>query len=124
HELCRYGTDEPNGRIGMVLGVVVPAQGGEGAGGPSGFRVFDETLADGGRVKAIVAPGMARASRRETDELTEAARRHGAKGLAHLAVEGPRDVRGPVGKFLRDDALAGVLERTRAGAGDLVLIVA
>ncbi|TMD31219.1 MAG: aspartate--tRNA ligase [Chloroflexi bacterium] len=119
----RYGTDKPDVRFGMELVDIGPALGG-GAGEPSGFRVFDETLAAGERVKAIVAPGMASASRRETDELTEAARRHGAKGLAHLAVEGPGDVRGPIVKFLRADALRGIIERTRAEAGDLVLIVA
>src|SRR2546427_2026179 len=119
----RYGTDKPDVRFGMELVDIGPALGG-GAGEPSGFRVFDETLAAGERVKAIVAPGMASASRRETDALTEAARRHGAKGLAHLAVEGPGDVRGPIVKFLRADALRGIIERTRAEAGDLVLIVA
>jgi len=123
----RYGTDKPDVRFGMELVDIGPALGGGrggGAGEHSGFRVFDETLAAGGRVKAIVAPGMAGASRRETDELTEAARRHGAKGLAHLAVENPDDVRGPIVKFLRDDALRGIIQKTRAGAGDLVLIVA
>ncbi len=55
----------------------------DAAGAPiSGFRVFDETLAAGGRVKAIVAPGMGGASRSQIDELTELAKRFGAKGLA------------------------------------------
>ena len=53
----------------------------------SGFRVFDDNLAAGGVVKCIVAPGMAGATRREIDELVESAKRLGAGGLAHLAVE-------------------------------------
>ena len=51
------------------------------------MRVFDEALASGGRVKAIVAPGMGGATRREIDELTQRAKRFGAKGLAHLSIE-------------------------------------
>ena len=54
----------------------------------------------GGRVKAIVAPGMAGITRREIDELTERARRFGAKGLAYLALEAGGEVKGPIAKFL------------------------
>ena len=61
----------------------------------SGFGVFDTALAAGGRVKAIVAPGMAGVTRREIDELTERAERFGAKGLAHLALEPRRRGQGP-----------------------------
>src|SRR6476646_9417290 len=75
----RFTYDEAMERFGMELVDLAPAL----AGG-SGCRVFDETLADGGRVKAIVAPGMAGATRRETDDLTEVAKRFGAKGLVHL----------------------------------------
>jgi aspartyl-tRNA synthetase len=92
--------------------------------GGSGFRVFDETLAGGGRVKAIVAPGMGGATRRETDELTELAKRFGAKGLVHLAAEPDGELKGPIAKFLMADAARGILEATGATEGDLVLIVA
>src|SRR5204863_10198346 len=90
----------------------------------SGFRVFDETLAAGGAVKSIVAPGLSGASRRETDELTEAARGHGAAGLAHLAVESTGAVKGPIVKFLGDDRAEQLVAATGASPGDLVLIVA
>jgi aspartyl-tRNA synthetase len=97
----------------------------DGAGAPaSGFRVFDETLAAGGRVKAIVASGMAAASRREIDELTESAKRFGAKGLVHLSCEAHGDLAGPVVKFLADDVQRSIVEHTGAEAGDLILIVA
>src|SRR6187455_3028971 len=45
----RYGSDKPDVRFGMELVDLAPAL----AAG-SGFRVFDEALASGGRVKAIV----------------------------------------------------------------------
>ena len=50
----------------------------------------------GGVVKAIVAPGMAGVTRREIDELTERAKRFGAKGLAYLALEAGGEVKGPI----------------------------
>jgi aspartyl-tRNA synthetase len=115
----RFGSDKPDLRFGMELVDLAPAL----AGG-SGFRVFDETLAGGGRVKAIVAPGLGGATRRETDELTELAKRFGAKGLVHLAAEPNGELKGPVAKFLADDAGRAILERTAAAEGDLILIVA
>ena len=87
----RFGSDKPDLRFGMELVDLAPAL----ARRQSGFRVFDETLAGGGRVKAIVGPGMAGATRREIDELTELAKRFGAKGLVHLAVEPDGELHGP-----------------------------
>jgi aspartyl-tRNA synthetase len=86
--------------------------------------VFDEALGAGGLVKAIVAPGMAGATRREIDELVEAARRFGAGGLAHVTVEPTGAVKSPIGKFLGDDRTAQVAAAAGASPGDLVLIVA
>jgi aspartyl-tRNA synthetase len=120
----RYGLDKPDIRFGMELadlGSVLV----DGDGQPSsGFRVFDDTLVNGGRVKAIVAPGLAEASRREIDELTERAKRFGAKGLVHLACTAPGDIVGPATKFLGDETVRGIVEQTAARPGDLILVVA
>jgi aspartyl-tRNA synthetase len=115
----RFGSDKPDVRFGMELVDVAPA-----LTPASGFRVFDETLAAGGRVKAIVAPGMATITRREIDELTERARRFGAKGLSYLALEPGGGIKSPVAKFLSDEAQRALIERTGAAEGDLILIVA
>jgi aspartyl-tRNA synthetase len=114
----RFGSDKPDVRFGMELVDLGPVL----ADG-SGFRVFDEALASGGRVKAIVAPGLGGASRREVDELTERAKRFGAKGLVHLSVA-PEGLTGPVAKFLSDDLQRAIVERTGAAEGDLILVVA
>jgi aspartyl-tRNA synthetase len=115
----RFGSDKPDVRFGMELVDLAPA-----LTPASGFRVFDETLAAGGRVKAIVAPGMATITRREIDELTERARRFGAKGLSYLALEPGGGIKSPVAKFLSDEAQRALIERTGAAEGDLILIVA
>ncbi len=119
----RYGSDKPDVRFEMELVDLAPALT-DAAGQPaSGFGVFDGALAGGGRVKAIVAPGLGGATRREIDDLTERAKRFGAKGLVHLAVTAD-GLHGPIVKFLGDDTQRAILERTGAGEGDLILAVA
>jgi aspartyl-tRNA synthetase len=121
--LERFGSDKPDLRFGMELVDLAPALV-DAAGAPaSGFRVFDETLASGGRVKGIVVPGMASASRSQVDELTETAKRFGARGLVHLAVAAD-GIHGPTLKFLGDERVRAMAERAGAGEGDLLLVVA
>jgi len=122
--LERFGSDKPDVRFGMELvdlGSVLVEPDGTPS---SGFQVFDNALAAGGRVKAIVAPGMAGITRREIDELTERARRFGAKGLAYLALEAGGEVKSPIAKFLSDETQRALIEGTGASEGDLILIVA
>ena len=120
----RYGSDKPDLRFGMELVDLAPSLVDADGAPASGFRVFDEALAGGGRVKAIVAPGMAGVTRREIDELTERARRFGAKGLAYLALEPGGELKSPIAKFLEDDTQRDIVERTGAAEGDLILVVA
>jgi aspartyl-tRNA synthetase len=115
----RFGSDKPDLRFGMELFDLAPA-----LGATSGFRVFDETLAGGGRVKGITAPGMGGVSRREIDELTELAKRFGARGLVHLSVQAGGELHGPIAKFLAADTQAAVREAAVAADGDLILVVA
>ncbi len=116
----RFGSDKPDQRFAMELDDLAPLW----QNGPSGFRVFDEALAGGGRVKAIVAPGLGGASRKEIDELTERAKRFGARGLVWLAVEETGAVRSQVAKFLGDDGVERIVSHAGANPGDLVLVVA
>jgi aspartyl-tRNA synthetase len=123
--LERFGTDKPDVRFGMELIDLAQLLAPDGdVAAPSGFRVFDEALASGGRVKAIVAPGMGGASRSQIDELTELARRFGAKGLASLAIDENGAVRSPIAKFLGDDLVERLVAHVGASPGDLVLVVA
>jgi aspartyl-tRNA synthetase len=120
----RFGSDKPDLRFGMELVDLAPELIGPDGAPASGFRVFDQALTAGGRVKAISAPGLGDAPRSRIDELTETARRFGAKGLAHLAVEAGGSVKGPIVKFLGDDLAERLVARVGANPGDLVLIVA
>jgi len=115
--LDRYGTDKPDLRFGMTLVDLSETL------SASEFRVFSGTLAAGGRIRGIVAPGCAGYTRREIDELTEIARREGAQGLVTLAFA-EDGVKGPAVKFLTETETGAIAEATGAGAGDLVCIVA
>ncbi len=120
----RFGSDKPDIRFAMELFDLAPALTGPDGAPASGFRVFDETLAGGGRVKGIVAPGMGGATRREIDDLTELAKRFGARGLVHLSVVEAGELHGPVAKFLSAETQAAIREASGAATGDLVLVVA
>ena len=120
----RYGSDKPDTRFAMELFDLAPALAGPDGTPASGFRVFDETLADGGRVKGFTAPGMGGVSRHGIDELTELAKRFGARGLVHLSVQAGGELHGPIAKFLSPETQAAVRALAGAGEGDLILLVA
>lgn len=114
----RFGSDKPDVRFGMELCdlAAVVAE--------SGFRVFEKALAAGGRIVGMAAPGLSDASRSQLDELTDLAKRFGAKGLIHLAVEADGSVTSPIAKFLGNERTDAIAAQTGAEAGDLVLVVA
>ncbi len=121
----RYGSDKPDLRFGMELFDLAPALRAADGTPASGFRVFDETLAaQGGRVKGITAPGMAGTTRREIDELTELAKRFGARGLVHLAVQAGGELHGPIAKFLSAETQVAIRSAAGAAEGDLILVIA
>jgi aspartyl-tRNA synthetase len=113
----RYGSDKPDIRFGMELVDLTDAVRGVD------FRVFAEPIAAGGAVRGICAPGSAGYTRKQLDELTDLAQRHGAKGLVHLAVQPDGSLHGPAAKFLSGRE-TDLLAATGAGPGDLLLIVA
>jgi aspartyl-tRNA synthetase len=115
--LERYGSDKPDIRFGMELVDLTETVRG------LDFRVFTEPIAAGGRVRAITAPGCGSYSRKQLDELTDLAKRHGAAGLVHLAVQDDGTLRGPAARFVEGHETA-LLAATGATAGDLLLIVA
>jgi aspartyl-tRNA synthetase len=116
--MARYGSDKPDLRYGMELVDLAPAF------AETGFNAFAKVLGDGGVIKALTAPGAASFSRKELDRLIEDAKGRGAAGLVWMAVEAGAAIRSPVEKFLSSEEVAAVLERTAAGEGDLVCIVA
>jgi aspartyl-tRNA synthetase len=115
--LARFGSDKPDLRYGMEMADLTPVF------ADTGFVPFASALGAGGIAKGLAAPGGARLSRKELDDLVQAAKERGAAGLVWMAV-GDAGVRSPVEKHLSAQEVAGVLAATGARTGDLVLIVA
>lgn len=128
----RFGNDKPDLRFGLELidlGEILSH---------TECGVFKSALASGGQVKALRYPQGASLSRKEIDDLTVFAKNFGAKGLAYLLVEKPGTgdasiqrikagelmVRGPIGKFLTEEELIGILRASEAQPGDLVAFCA
>ncbi|HLH66760.1 MAG TPA: aspartate--tRNA ligase [Solirubrobacteraceae bacterium] len=115
---ARFGTDRPDARFALEIVDVSRAL------EATGFEVFARTIAAGGVVRGLNA-GPHALSRSALDELTEVARRHGARGLvwAFSSDEQP-GWRSPVARLLRQDEIASVGELLGARKGDLLLLVA
>ncbi|HKL62767.1 MAG TPA: aspartate--tRNA ligase, partial [Woeseiaceae bacterium] len=115
----RFGSDKPDLRIPLELVEVSDLLGGVE------FKVFAGPAADPrGRVAALRLPQGGELTRKEIDDYTDYVGRYGAKGLAYIKVNdaaaGREGLRSPILKFLPDEAIAGIMERTAAGNGDLV----
>jgi aspartyl-tRNA synthetase len=113
--MLRYGSDKPDRRIGREiqdLGEVFAE---------SEFQVFSGALSSGGVVRGLATSGEF--PRRRMDELTEQAKRMGAKGLVWAVVEG-EGWRSPIAKFLKPEEMQRADAELGAKEGDAIFIVA
>ena len=115
----RYGSDKPDLRIDLELIEVGDLM------ESVDFKVFAGPAADPeGRVAALCVPGGAEMSRKIIDDYTKYVSRYGARGLAYIKVNdidaGAEGLQSPILKFLPDDTVQGILERTAAKSGDLI----
>ena len=113
-----YGSDKPDTRFDMKIKDISDIA------ENCGFGVFSDTVKNGGTVRAITAKNAAGIyTRKEIDKLTEEAKGIGAKGLAFIRwVEDKPS--SSFAKFLTEDEMNAITDRTGAEKGDVVLIVA
>jgi aspartyl-tRNA synthetase len=114
----KYGTDKPDLRFGLEIFDVSEAV------KTSEFKVFSETVAKGGVVRGLRAPGGGAFSRKEIENLETYCKGVGAKGLVSLKIEEGGKAAGPSAKFFGEAQLRAVLAASGAQAGDLLLFVA
>ncbi|RKF19677.1 aspartate--tRNA ligase [Alginatibacterium sediminis] len=115
-----YGSDKPDLRNPMQLIDVADLL------KDVEFKVFSGPANDeNGRVAILSVPGGAKLSRKNLDEYTKFVGIYGAKGLAWMKVNdrdaGMEGVQSPVLKFLNEDVVTALLERSNAQSGDLIL---
>ena len=113
-----YGSDKPDTRFGLEFKdfseIVKDAE----------FKVFSDTVKKGGGVVGITVPGQGEMGRGAIDRLTDRVKQEtGAGGLIYIKMQED----GPlcsVAKFLTDEIVDQMVERSEAKKGDLVLILA
>jgi aspartyl-tRNA synthetase len=110
----RFGSDKPDLRIPLELidigDLLKNVE----------FKVFKDVANDPhGRVAALCVPGGADISRKEIDDYTSYISVFGARGLAYIKMnsDGPQS---PILKFLPEDVIKAVIERTGAKVGDII----
>ncbi|MBR5048687.1 MAG: aspartate--tRNA ligase [Erysipelotrichaceae bacterium] len=112
----RYGSDKPDTRFGLELvecrDIFANSQ----------FKAFEEGLKSDGTIKALVIDGADGYSRKDTDKLTELAKKNGAKGLVVCKYTGGQLEGSPV-KFFTEEEISDLKERLQLKDNQLVLMV-
>lgn len=114
-----YGSDKPDLRIPIKLIEISDLL------KDVEFKVFAGPANDPkSRIAAMRVEGAGELSRKKIDEYTKFVGRYGARGLAYIKCNdiaaGREGLQSPILKFLPDEAIAGILERTGAQTGDIV----
>tara|TARA_B100000686_G_scaffold349344_1_gene442541 strand:+ start:36604 stop:38388 length:1785 start_codon:yes stop_codon:yes gene_type:complete len=117
--ISRYGSDRPDLRIDTELVEISDLM------RKVEFKVFSEPAnADDSRVVALRVPQASDLTRQQIDGYTNYVSQFGARGLAYIKVNNidshREGLQSPILKFLDDDAINGLMERTGVKNGDLI----
>lgn len=115
--MAKYGSDKPDLRIPMeIVDIAEIVKDTE-------FAVFKEPANNpNGRVAALRVPTGASFSRKQIDEFTKFVGVYGAKGLAWMKIN-EQGVQSPIAKFLTEEQINKIVEKTEAKANDLIFFV-
>ena len=115
----RFGSDKPDLRFGVELKDLSDIV------KNSSFNAFSSTVQNGGLVKAVVAPNAnEKFSRKVISEYEEYVKTYfGAKGLAYIKLT-TDGITSPIAKFLSEDEMKAIIDKTEAKTGDVIFIVA
>lgn len=117
--LKTYGTDKPDTRFGLEFADFSELV------KDSEFKIFSNTVDDGGAVLGITVPGQGDIGRGAIDRLTERVKEEtGAAGLIYIKLNEDDGVKCSVEKFLKGETVEAMVEKAGAEMGDLVLILA
>lgn len=118
HAVCmqRYGCDRPDLRFGMELVDITSIA------KRSTFSIFQNEIAQGGIVKALVVKGGSELSRRQIDDYTTFVGHLDIKGLAWLKYQDGA-LASSIAKFFSDDLQKELIALTLAEPGDLIFMI-
>jgi len=117
-----YGTDKPELRFDMKM------QDGSFLAETGSFQTFKDAVAGGGKIKALVVPGVSeKYSRKLIEELEATAKIYKAKGLGWMKINAGADgnpvLEGGISKFFEGKS-TDICSKLGAKTGDLLLFVA
>lgn len=122
--LLKYGSDKPDLRNPIVISDITTEFSDESV----TFKAFQDIISKGGVVRAIPAPTAATQPRSFFDKLNEWARKEmGAAGLGYIIFETENNVlvgKGPIAKFIPNDILTKIAEKSNVKAGDALFLSA
>jgi aspartyl-tRNA synthetase len=113
----KYGVDKPDLRFALPIRDISSVV------QDCGFAVFDGALKNQGVVHALKVEGGAKFTRKDIDELTELAKKRGAKGLAYLTMKDGA-ANSPFAKFMTPEKLQEIVAACEAQEGDIVFFAA
>ncbi len=115
----KYGSDKPDVRFGFEIKDISDIA------KDCSFKVFKDTVENGGTVRLINVNGYAdKFPRKEIDKLGEFVKTYRAKGLAWMKLAADGSMTSSFAKFLSEDEIAAIKERAGAKENDLLFVVA
>ncbi|NCD00960.1 aspartate--tRNA ligase [bacterium] len=114
----KYGIDKPDLRYGLEFVSVKDIF------SNTDFKVFKDNLEDDCDIKAMVSPEADKFSRKVIDELTEEAKKKGAKGLAYIIIKENGEIQSPISKFLSEEEINNLKEKTGVKNNEIIFFSA
>jgi aspartyl-tRNA synthetase len=112
----KYGTDRPDLRYAMeIIDISEIAA-------KTDFKVFSDTVKNGGKVRGIVLKKCGQLSRKKIDQLTSFVQDFGAKGLVTIQIGD--EIHSPIKKFLKLSQIEAVIQQFQAEKEDVIFLVA
>lgn len=114
----RFGNDKPDLRFGMELKDLDMVAAG------TGFKVFDDILANKGSIKGIGCSQGAEFSRAQIDKLVDVVKKNGAKGLVWIKIDKDGKLTSAVGKNMPEDKVRAIFDKLVPEGKGVAFVVA
>lgn len=116
--MLKYGSDKPDLRFDLPITEMTDFF------RDTEIKVFAQTAANRGIIRALRVPGGAAFSRKQLDDYTAFAGIYGAKGLAWFKLNEGGEMQSPLAKFLDADKQKALVEAVGGETGDIIFVVA
>ena len=113
----KYGNDSPDTRFEMMIENV------EDFAKQTNFKIFHSAMENNGIVRALKVKNGSEFSRKDIDELTELAKRYGAKGLAYVKYNN-NEFQSGISKFIDEKSGKILVDKLNLTNNDLILFMA